>query len=41
MSNLVKCNGCRAIYHFDDKSWKSFICEICKTFIHNEDKKRD
>ena len=41
MSNTVKCNSCRAIYHFDDNKWKSFICEICKTFIHNKGKKRD
>lgn len=41
MSNTVKCNSCKATYHFDDKKWDSFVCFICKTFIHNKDKKRD
>ena len=39
MSKSVKCINCKATYHFDDKKWHSFICEICKTFIHNKEKK--
>ena len=39
MSKSVKCNSCGATYSFDSKSWPSFICDICKTFIHNKEKK--
>jgi len=39
MSKSVKCINCKATYHFDDKKWASFICDICKTFIHNKEKK--
>ena len=36
MSKSVQCLNCKATYHFDNKKWVSFICEICKTFIHNK-----
>jgi len=36
MSKSAKCWSCKATYHFDEKDWDSFICEICKTFISKE-----
>ena len=39
MSKSVQCQNCRATYHFDDKKWPGFICEICKTFIQKKKKK--
>ena len=35
----TQCQTCRCNYVFDTKDWASFICDVCKTFIHNKDKK--
>jgi len=36
---VTQCNSCKCVYVMDEKYWASFICYVCKTFIHNKEKK--